>query len=137
VTFSEKAPVTRAVDRAGILLPREADARSLPVLVGIFPPPAAGAGKPWGDPEVEAAARVAALLQPHQAKLLLNAMQWTNGTLRLGRDDFRGGPLVIWGRGPGDEVAEEPTPEAKLRRLLECTATDGGLEARAMYDLTK
>ena len=134
VTFSEKALVTRAVDREGILLPREADIKSLPVLFGIFPPPAAGPGKPWGDPEVEAAARVAELVRPHQTELQLNTMRWTNGILRLGRDEFRSGPVVIWGHGPGDEAADEPAAEAKLRRLLDY-CRDGSSFQTGEYDL--
>jgi hypothetical protein len=134
VTYSDKDLVTRAVDKQGILLPREADTKSLPALLGIFPPPAGSAGKPWGDPEVEAAASVAGLLQPHQAPLKLNAMQWGNGTLRLGRDDFRSGPVVVWGHGPGDEVAGEPGAEEKLKRLLEYCEGDSGLLIKE-YDL--
>jgi hypothetical protein len=137
VTFSEKAIVTRALDVQGVLLPREADTKSLPVLMGIFPPPAAGPGKAWGDPEVEAAAHVAGLLQPHQEKLQLNAFQWMNGSLRLGRDEFRTGPTVVWGHGPGEETAAEPAAEQKLRRLLEYCEKEGGLDARAMYDLQR
>jgi hypothetical protein len=136
VTFSEKSLVTRAVDKQGILLPREVETKPLPVLMGIFPPPAASPGKPWGDPEVEAAARVAGLLQPHQGKVQLNAMQWTNGTLRLGRDDFKIGPAVIWGHGPGNETPEEPPAEQKMRRLLEHCTKNGGLKAPETYDLT-
>jgi hypothetical protein len=137
VTFSEKTLVMRAVDKQGVLMPREADAKSLPALMGIFPPPAAGPGKPWGDPEVETAARVAALLQPHQAQLKLNTMQWTSGTLRLGRDEFRSGLVVIWGHALGDEAAGEPGAEEKMRRLLEYCKKDVGFDAQVTWDLTK
>ena len=137
VSFSDKTTATRAVDRQGILLPREADTKPLPTLIGIFPPPIAGPGRAWGDPEVEAAARVAALLEPHQTRLQLQALQWSNGTLRLGRDDFRAGPLVIWGRGLGDEVVDEPPAEEKLRRLLGMELRQGSLRSNEILDLTK
>jgi len=137
VSFSEKTAVARAVDRQGILLPREADTNALPALAGIFPPPAAGPGWAWGDPEVEAAARVAALLQPHQTRLQLRTLQWSNGTLRLGRNDLRSGPLIIWGHGPGEEAVGEPPAEDKLRYLLEVDLKPGNLKSNEVYDLTK
>ncbi|HLW63974.1 MAG TPA: hypothetical protein VKS79_01565 [Gemmataceae bacterium] len=135
ITYSENVPVTRAVDKKGILLPCDADVKTLPVLMGIFPPPIHSPGKPWGDPEVEAAARVAGLLQPHQGQLKLNVMHWTNGTLRLGRNEFKSGPTIIWGHGPGDEVAGEPAAEEKVRRVLDFCAKDGGLEGGTL-DMT-
>lgn len=48
---------TRAVDRHGILLPKSADTRGLPVYAGTARPPTGTDGQPWGDPAVEAAAR--------------------------------------------------------------------------------
>ncbi|HEY1375797.1 MAG TPA: hypothetical protein VGF55_03350 [Gemmataceae bacterium] len=49
----------RVVDRFGVLLPAGAPADGLPVFPGEAPPPKGPAGTPWGDPNVEAAARAA------------------------------------------------------------------------------
>ena len=49
----------RAVDRHGIVLPKTAATGGLPVFRGKPQPPAGPAGKPWGDPAVEEAARTA------------------------------------------------------------------------------
>jgi hypothetical protein len=46
----------RAVDASGVLLPNDAPTLGLPVYEGIAKAPR-GAGLPWGDPNVEAAAR--------------------------------------------------------------------------------
>jgi len=48
--------VLRAVDATGVLLPNDAPTNGLPVYEGNAKPPR-GAGLPWGDPTVEAAAR--------------------------------------------------------------------------------
>ncbi|OAI50474.1 hypothetical protein AYO44_05605 [Planctomycetaceae bacterium SCGC AG-212-F19] len=48
-----------AVDRHGIRLPASAPTSGLPIYRGSAAPPAGPAGTPWGDPGVEAAARLA------------------------------------------------------------------------------
>jgi hypothetical protein len=50
----------RAVDAHGILLPAAANTAGLPVFSGTAAPPAGPAGTPWGDEQVQAAARAAA-----------------------------------------------------------------------------
>jgi hypothetical protein len=47
----------RAVDEAGILLPKNAPVKELRVLEEDVPPPKGAEGTPWGDPRVERAAR--------------------------------------------------------------------------------
>jgi hypothetical protein len=47
-----------AVDRHGILLPGNAPTLGLPVYVGVAPAPKGPPGTRWGDPNVEAAARM-------------------------------------------------------------------------------
>ena len=47
----------RAVDGHGVLLPSNAPTLGLPVYERDAPPPQKEAGTPWGDPQVEAAAR--------------------------------------------------------------------------------
>jgi hypothetical protein len=97
----------RAVDGSGILLPRGADTLTLPHLATSIAP--AGPGKPWGDPHVERAAAVAALLRPHQDRLKLAAFRWEGDVLKLRREGAMG-PVVIWG--------DASNGERKLQRLL-------------------
>jgi hypothetical protein len=49
---------TRAVDGAGILLPKNAPTAGLPVYAGTPRPPRGPAGTHWGDPDLEYAARM-------------------------------------------------------------------------------
>ena len=49
----------RAVDGAGVLLPKNAPTRDLPMYDGDAPPPKGAPGTRWGDPNVEQAARKA------------------------------------------------------------------------------
>jgi hypothetical protein len=49
--------VMRAVDQHGIVLPKSALTRELPVFPGVARPYTGPAGKPWGDPAVDEAAR--------------------------------------------------------------------------------
>src|SRR5260221_6766008 len=86
VVYSDGGPVVRAVDRQGILLPRAVDTLLLPHLAGRAEPPGNGAGKPWGSPQVEDAAKVAGLLNPHQSKLKLTELRWQEQDLRLLRE---------------------------------------------------
>jgi hypothetical protein len=112
VVYEDRGPVVRAVDRHGTLLPRAVDTLSLPQLVDRAPQPANGIGRPWGDAQVEGAARVAALLRPHRARLRLNDFRWRDGDLWLKRV---GGPEVIWGKPPEDDAVAQ----RKIDRLLE------------------
>ena len=50
----------RAVDRHGVLLPKNAATAVLPVYDGRPQPPQGGEGSPWGDPKVEQRARALA-----------------------------------------------------------------------------
>jgi hypothetical protein len=50
---------TKAVDRHGVVLPKTAVTRGLPVFHGTARPYTGPAGHPWGDPAVEEAARTA------------------------------------------------------------------------------
>ncbi len=47
----------RVVDGDGVLLPKSAPAKGLPVFEGDVPPPKNPAGKPWGDPNIEERAK--------------------------------------------------------------------------------
>lgn len=102
----------RAVDAAGVLLPRGAATLDLPHLRA--GPATGAAGKPWGDPRVEAAAAVAGHLHPHQPQLRLSEFRYEGDQLRLRRGAAGNAPEVIWGaRDQG------PTPARKVERLLE------------------
>jgi hypothetical protein len=58
----------RAVDRQGILLPKTAGTAGLPVYRGTAHPYKGPPGKPWGDPDVEEAARTAGAKATGQKK---------------------------------------------------------------------
>src|SRR5262245_8982382 len=129
----------RAVDGSGLLMPRSAGTQGLPVLTWAKSP-TVGAGKPWGDANVEAAARVANTLYPHQAMLKLMAFDYTADeklTLRQRHDSW---PVVLWGRPPGDEADGEPLAREKIQRLLDRCKSPGGWDdpnQRSVIDLTK
>jgi hypothetical protein len=116
--------VVRAVDASGILLPRGADTLLLPHISTSVTP--AGPGKPWGDPHVERAAAVAALLRPHQERVKLTDFRWEGESLQLRREGAKS-PVVIWG--------DSNDGERKLQRLL---AQASKLDtAKAEIDLRK
>lgn len=129
----------RAVDATGVLLPRSADVGGVPLLSGAKAP-AGAAGKPWGDPHVEAAARVAGVLRPRQATLRLMAFEYNaEGKLALRRRP-ESWPAVVWGRPPGEEAEGEPAASEKLQRLLqrcESPAGWGDPNQRSVIDLSK
>jgi hypothetical protein len=108
----------RAVDGNGILLPRGADTQGLPVLM-VTSAPSAGSGRPWGDPRVEGAAKVATVIRPHQESLKLTAFEWDEGGNLALRRRPESWPVIVWGRAPGDEVEREPLAAQKLQRLLD------------------
>ncbi len=118
VQYFNPGPVTRVVDGSGVLLPIAANPESLPRLTGKDIPSPAGAGQPWGNMQVEGAAKVAALLQPHQSALKLSQFRWRDGQLHLQRDINARGPDVIWGQAPAADSRTEPPPQVKLDRLL-------------------
>jgi hypothetical protein len=106
----------RAVDREGVLLPVVAAQAGLPRLTGPVGAPTGGPGHPWGDANVEAAARTVALLGPHRDRLPLADCSVTAGP---GGIVLRGPRWrIVWGSPPGSEKVGEPSAEAKVRWLL-------------------
>jgi hypothetical protein len=106
----------RAVDREGALLPVVAAQAGLPRLTGPVGAPTGGPGHPWGDANVEAAARTVALLGPHRDQLPLADCSVTAGP---GGIVLRGPRWrIVWGSPPGSEKVGEPSAEAKVRWLL-------------------
>jgi hypothetical protein len=113
----------RAVDKRGVLLPVKATVPGLPVLYGEVSPPKGQAGSPWGDPAVEAAARTADFLRPHQERLGLEDFEVIRGELVLSNPTVR----VLWGHAPGAETIGEARAAVKLERLLHYQEAHGGL----------
>jgi hypothetical protein len=107
----------RTVDREGVLLPKRATWSGIPTLElhTRIKPPAGPAGTHWGDPNVEAAARVAAVLYPHRDRIDLTGLELRNGEWVL---HTRSGSSVLWGQPPGRELPGEATAEQKVARLL-------------------
>jgi hypothetical protein len=113
-------PELTVVDGSGVLLPPLLSGQGLPELANAVTRPAGPSGTAWGDPVVLAAARTAALLQPHQERLQVQKYEVKEGVVRLVLKD---GGRVVWGGAPGEEAAGEPTAEEKLQRLWEGPAT--------------
>ena len=120
------AVYTRHVDGRGVLLPVPSVADKLPLLRGNLYPPAGPPGTRWGDATVEAAARLASLLRPHQHCLRLEVFEANAGDLVLSTP---GGTRVLWGRPPGAERPDEAPAFEKLDRLLDYRARHGDLDS--------
>ena len=88
-------------------------------------PPAGSAGQSWGDTTVEAAARTAGYLQPHQKELQLRVFEFKDGGLVL---CTLTGTRVLWGQAPGAEPAGEAPAGEKLNRLLRYCQGHGSLD---------
>ncbi|MFO0844067.1 MAG: hypothetical protein U0797_16980 [Gemmataceae bacterium] len=115
-TLAVEAP-PRAVDGAGVLLPRGARTKGLPLLATKVSAPAARPGQPWGDVRVQAASQVVGLLRPRLDALGLAGCRVavSEGEVTLDAAKCR----LVWGRPPGQEKAGEATAAAKLSRLPE------------------
>jgi hypothetical protein len=126
----------RAVDGRGILLPPKAVSADLPVLYGKVAPPAGPAGTPWGDPGVEAAARIAALLRPHRDRFHFDDVEVTAGGAVLSNGPHT--THIVWGQPPGKEPAGEAPAASKVQRLLTDEQLTRDLDPRGVpyeYDL--
>ncbi len=115
----------RVVNRSGTLLPATAPVQGLPILYSSAPPPSGAAGMPWGDATVEAAARTADCLRPHQDRLRLVTFETADGSLVLSTVT---GARVLWGHAPGAEDKNEAPAAAKVERLLLYCRAHGGLD---------
>jgi hypothetical protein len=122
----------RMVDRRGILLPESEVQPHLPVLLSDVDAPAGPTGSHWGDARVAAAAKTAAFLQTHLARLHLEESQIeiVEGEIILRRPDVR----IVWGHAPGHEKEDEAPAKIKLRRLLDYQKEHDGL-ARLEHDV--
>jgi hypothetical protein len=127
------------IDADGILLPTEdftpEQARDYPRAAGIDSTPLGPVGTRWGDPKVEAAAKLAELLaddwqQLGLRRILVREETTAESGRRLVLDlTTRGGTTLVWGSQLGSEVASELKPAEKLKRLRQLASADGGLDA--------
>lgn len=113
----------RVVDGDGVLLPRGAKAKGLPLLTTKVTAPAVNAGQRWADIRVRAAAQVVGLLRPRLDALGLTGCKVTvsEGEVTLDAAKCR----LVWGRPPGQEKPGEATAATKLRRLPELGSLAG------------
>lgn len=132
------------IDAEGVLLPPAdfaiSDAGRLPLVQNVRTMPQGPAGTVWGDPVVEAAARLADVLAPGGDLVAY----WDRFSLRaivapdrrtadpeLEDFDFEllttGGSRIVWGQVPGADELEPPVQQ-KLERLDEYLATYGSFE---------
>jgi len=107
------------VDASGVLLPKKAPiANKLPIFLGA-PRPAGGAGQPWGDPGVLAAAQAAFLLKLQLEQFGNTTMTWSPEGVVLWREDAK----AIWGRPADVGKGDEATLVMKEERLKEAFGT--------------
>jgi hypothetical protein len=115
-----------ALDAHGVLLPAKPDAPKLPTYDAGSLAPAGAAGTPFGAPTVQAAARCAGLLAPHQDALHLASIE-AMGDLLVWHTDAK--TRVMWGSAPGSERASEAPASKKVQRLLEFCRQQGSLDS--------
>jgi hypothetical protein len=110
------------LDGEGRILPATAKTDALPVLQTKLQPKEP-VGTVWRDRAIEAAARTAAVLRPHQDVLRLQRMQMANGVMDL---LTAAGSRVRW--SGLEKVAEEVPDAQKLERLLQYCHEHGSLD---------
>jgi hypothetical protein len=118
----------RAVDAAGVLLPRNASVAGLIRLDAEDLPVGVATGAVHSDARVRAAARVAGILAPHQARLKLISAAVRDGEVELRSEQTR----LLWGRPPGEEKPGEAPAGLKRDRLLEQLRKKGTLDQDAI-----
>ena len=114
------------VDSEGVLLPTsefaQADTRKFLYIEvpGVYTTSPIGAA--FGDPRVEAAARLAAVLAPHRESANLRSIGVYGDPRQMEVPQLelttQSGSRIFWGSPPGAEPPGEPTTEMKLRKLL-------------------
>jgi hypothetical protein len=123
------------IDVDGVLLPTEdfspPDAQNYPRIAGIVSGPLGPLGTRWGDPAVEAAAKLAPVLQPVWTEFRLHHVQLQS---RLGPSAkfvlelvAIGGNTFVWGSPPGSESNDESIAAEKLALLTRLKNARGSL----------
>jgi hypothetical protein len=125
------------VDARGVLLPPEdftpQEALQYPRVAGLAGSPLGPIGTRWGNPIVEAAAKLAEVLEPTWGELQLHHIAAPTGagselsaiTLEVAT---REGTKFVWGRAPGYERPEEPKASEKIVRLKKLAGQLGSLD---------
>jgi hypothetical protein len=125
------------VDSRGVLLPpedfRPQEALHYPRVAGLAGSPLGPIGTRWGNPVVEAAAKLAEVLEPAWDELQLHHIAAPAGagldlsaiTLEIATRD---GTKFVWGRAPGNERVDEPKSSQKVARLKRFAAQFGSLD---------
>jgi hypothetical protein len=127
------------VDAEGILLPSDdfssESAARYPKITGIRSSPRGAIGFTWGDPLVEEAAAVAAVIGPEWERLQLVECRPREGTEDGAAWELIGenGLVVRFGSAPGHERADEPTAAVKVARLRGLVGSDS---PKGAIDLT-
>lgn len=127
------------VDANGVLLPPGSftaeDAQRYPLITRPKTSPQSAVGKPWGDSQVAAAAKLAAVLLPHWKDFRLTAIEIPPGIdLRAPQEELvfqlqtQGGSRIVWGRAPGVIYPLELSADQKIGRLEECLSRFGGFD---------
>lgn len=127
------------VDANGVLLPTTAFtpeiAQRYPQITQAKTSPRGAIGQNWGDAQVTAAAKLAAVLMPHWQDFRLKAIEIPAGIdLRAPAEELvfqlltEGGSRIVWGRAPGVIYPLELSSEQKIGRLEECLSRFGGFD---------
>lgn len=127
------------IDAHGVLLPPTAFtpeiAQRYPLITQPKTAPRGAVGQPWGDPQVLAAAKLAAVLLPHWQDFRLSTIEIPTGiTLRARQEELvfqlltQGGSRIVWGRAPGVIYPLELSADQKIGRLEECLTRFGGFD---------
>ena len=92
-------------------------------------------GAPWGDPRIQAGARLATLMRPIWNRLgfyRIVARRPAKFDLDRPVPAFelitRNNTHIYWGRAPGEEFTGEPTADKKIARLIDFVRKNGSLD---------
>lgn len=110
------------IDADAVVLPSDgftsAEAAVYPKVTGIQTSPRGPPGTPWGDPLVEQAAVLAAMLRPEWGSIGLVECRFDEGSTRPGWNLIRKrGEPIRFGPAPGSETPGEPSAAVKIARL--------------------
>ena len=142
------------IDRHGILLPPAdfsiADIERYPVIERVSSVPVGNLGEPWGDPAVEGAAELAAVLNKQDTEQeswwkrldVQSILVPRRVALSEAGDQLEyqllthGGSQILWGRAPGTNHPGELTVAQKLQRLSDYQRDFGGFDdAHGPYEI--